>query len=210
MSTSILPSLPGLEWPVKRSPAFMTTAIQNYSGKEIRIARQSSPRRTWELSFAFLRQGQFDGANYNEAAELEGFFNARSGAFDSFLYIDPNDNAVSGQTIGVGDGATIQFQLIRAYGGADEPILAPNAVTSLTVGGVAKVNGTDYGVGAWENGVTPPGTINFFTGAPAIGAAIVVSFSFYFPVRFIEDTTTFSNFMQSLHENKKVSFVQIK
>jgi uncharacterized protein (TIGR02217 family) len=209
MSSSVFPSLPGLEWPVTRAPAFATGVVANYSGKEVRIARQSNPRRTWELSYSMLRQGPFMGGNFTEAAQLEGFFNSRQGAFDSFLYSDPDDNAVTSQTIGIGDGATVQFQLIRAYGGADEPILAPHNVTSLTVDGVAKINGTDYGVGNWENGATPPGTINFFTGAPAAGKLIVASFTYYFPVRFVDDTITFSKFMQSLQENRKVAFIQI-
>jgi uncharacterized protein (TIGR02217 family) len=196
--------------PVDRAPSFATTVVTNYSGKEIRIARQSTPRRTWTSSYSFLRQGTFEGATYTEQAQLEGFFNNRTGMLDSFLYLDPHDNSVTAQTIGVGDGSTIQFQLIRAYGGAVEPILAPQSVTSLTVGGVAKVNGTDYGVGAWENGATPPGTINFVAGAPGVGQVIVATFSYYFPVRFTDDTMTFSNFMQSLFENKKVSFIQIK
>jgi uncharacterized protein (TIGR02217 family) len=210
MSTSVFPSFPGLEWPVDRAPSFATTIVTNYSGKEIRVGRQSTPRRTWTSSYSVLRQGAFQGANYTEQAQFEGFFNNRTGMLDSFLYSDPNDNAVVNQTIGVGDGSTIQFQLIRAYGGAVEPILAPQNVTSLTVGGGAKVNGTDFGVGAWENGVTPPGTINFFTGAPGVGQPIVATFSYYFPVRFTDDAMTFSNFMQSLFENKKVSFIQIK
>ena len=199
-----------LGWPVTREPVFSTRRQESISGKETVIADQSTPRYLFTLTADRLRQGTVNGAAYTELAQLQGFFEVGKGGADSFLYQDADDNAVTAQQIGVGDGVTTSFQLIRTFGGAVLPILAPNVVTSVTVAGAAKSNGTDYGIGTWENGVTPNGTVNFFTGAPGAGAAIVASFSYYFPCRFVDDTMTFDKVMDKRWEVKKIQFKSIK
>ncbi len=142
MSTQIFPSLPGLGWSVKRTPQWKTRVQESISGKETRIADWSFPRWQWELTFEFLRQAganqqaqSFAGQTYSEFQLLAGFFNARQGMFDSFLYQDADDNAVTGQQFGTGDGTTTVFQLARAFGGFVEPILAPNSIANLYLAG---------------------------------------------------------------------------
>jgi uncharacterized protein (TIGR02217 family) len=205
MSSEIFPNLAGLEYPVVRTPIFKTLVQQTASGEENRAALQSYPRWQWTLSFNFLR----DDAN-DEFRTLLAFFLARQGAFDSFLFTDPDDNAVIGQPIGVGTGSQTQFQLVRSFGGFDEPVLAPLQVSNLKVGGVPKTQGSDYGVGTWENSVTPNGTVNFFTGAPAAGQSIVADISYYWPVRFVADQYDFAKFMNRLWEQKKLDFISLK
>ncbi len=121
MSSEIFPSVAGLEYPVVRTPIFSTLAQASASGMETRAALQLYPRWQWTLSFNFLR----DDAN-NEFRTLLAFFLARQGAFDSFLFDDVDDNAVTGQAIGIGDGSTTVFQLVRSFGGFTEPVLAPD------------------------------------------------------------------------------------
>jgi uncharacterized protein (TIGR02217 family) len=205
MSSEVFPSLAGLEYPVVRTPVFKTLIQQAVSGQENRAALQVYPRWQWTLSFNFLR----DDAN-DEFHTLLAFFLARQGAYDSFLFTDPDDNAVTGQPIGVGTGSQAQFQLVRSFGGFDEPVLAPLLVSNLKVGGVPKIQGTDYGVGNWENGVTPNGTVNFLTGAPAAGQSIVADIAYYWPVRFLADQYDFAKFMNRLWEQKKLDFISLK
>jgi uncharacterized protein (TIGR02217 family) len=133
MSTAILPSLAGLGFPVTRTPVWDTVLQQNISGKEVRVALQSYPRWKWELSFTVLRSS----AAYTELQQLAGFFNARQGMFDTFLYQDADDNSVTSQTIGTGDGTTTAFQLIRSFGSFLEPVLAPNSLAAVYLGGVS-------------------------------------------------------------------------
>ena len=45
-----------------------------------------------------------------------GFFNARKGSFDNFLFDDPTDDTASSQNFGTGDGVTANFQLTSTYG----------------------------------------------------------------------------------------------
>jgi hypothetical protein len=88
MSQAVFPSLPGLRWNVSRAPQWATKIQRSSSGKETRIAYMTAPIWRWVLQFEFLRQD----ATYTELSQLVGFFNARRGQFDSFLYTDPADN----------------------------------------------------------------------------------------------------------------------
>jgi len=206
MSTLVLPLLIGLGFDVTRSPVWDTTVQQAIGGKETRIAKQTYPRWKWELTYNILRSG----AAYGELQELAGFFNARQGMFDTFLYQDADDNSVTAQALGTGDGVTTNFQLIRSFGGFLEPMLAPNvslphyiyvngtdvtSSTSLTVWGTSSANG--------------PGIVTFNT-APANGTAITASFSYYFPVRMSEDSVSFSLFLTQYYKAKKFSFISVK
>jgi hypothetical protein len=58
----------------------------------------------------------------DELQTLGGFFLARQGSYDSFLYSDPTDNTVTKQTFAAGDDVTTAFTLARAWGGFIEPI----------------------------------------------------------------------------------------
>ena len=206
MSTSIFPTLAGLGWSVTRREMWKTRTQEAISGKETRIADWSYPRHQWTLGFDFLRQGALSGASYAEFAQLAGFFDLRQGSFDSFLYADADDNAVTGHGLGTGDGTSTSFQLLRGFGGFVEPILAPNVVSAVYLGGVAQ-SPSSYTVNGW--GTSAPGTL-VFTAAPASGAVITADFSFSFPCRFAADQMDFEKFMASLYAAKKVSFVSLK
>ncbi|HEV8015213.1 MAG TPA: DUF2460 domain-containing protein [Stellaceae bacterium] len=206
MSTSVFPTLVGLGWSATRREIWKTRSQEAISGKETRIADWSYPRHQWTLGFDFLRQGALSGTAYSEFAQLAGFFDLRQGMFDSFLYADPDDNAVTAQAIATGDGATTGFPLVRGFGGFVEPILAPNVVSHVYLGGVVQ-SPSSYSVSAW--GATTPGLITF-TAAPGSGVAISADFSFYFPCRFAADQMDFEKFMASLYAAKKVMFQSIK
>lgn len=211
MSTSVLPVLKGLQYPVSRKPMFKSSKPQSISGKETAIARWAYPRYQWTLSWSLLRQGTIQGVAFTEFQQLESFFETLKGGFDSWLYTDPNDNAVVNQAIGVGDGSTSNFQLPRAFGGVAIPVLAPN----LSIAPVIKVNGSTipgsgYNITAW--GTTDPngpGVLEF--GSPPAGSAVITgSFSYYFPVRFDEDSMDFSLFTKQMYELSKTTFTSIK
>ncbi len=209
MSTQVFPSLSGLAFPVTRAPMFKTRQQESISGKRTWIADWSYPRWKWTLVFNFLRNNGFYQASSDELLALLGFFNNRQGMFDSFLYSDPDDNSVTNQSLGIGDGSTVQFQLARSYGGYTEPVFAPNVVSTVKVNGVTKTVGTDYGIGNWENGVTPNGTLNF-TSAPGSGLPITVTMTYYWPVTFSADTAPFVKDMAGLWSLKKLEFESVK
>ena len=107
MSDSVFPSLPGIAWNTVRTPMWATRVQTAISGKETRQADWSYPRYSWELNYDFLRSAP----SFGELQTLIGFINARQGSFGTFLYTDDDDNGVTGQQIGTGDGTTVTFPL---------------------------------------------------------------------------------------------------
>ncbi len=131
---------------------------------------------------------------------LAGFFLGRQGSFGTFLFDDPTDDAVIGASIGTGDGVTVEFQLGRLFNiWFYEPIYAPHVVSHLYV------NGTDPG-GWTVDSLTGKVT---FASAPANATALTADFTYYFRVRFADDTAEFSNFMYQLWELKQVKLQSV-
>jgi uncharacterized protein (TIGR02217 family) len=161
----------------------------------MRAALQSYPLWTFKLSYEVLRAA----AAYSELQTLAGFFLSVKGSYDSFLYSDPTDNTVTAQAFGVGDGATQQFQLVRAWGSFVEPTMAINGTPSIYVGGVLKTLITDYTI----DGL---GMVTFVT-APASSAALTWTGSYYYRCRFTNDAAEFNQMMRDLWELKTLEFV---
>lgn len=195
MSNAVFPTFAGLSWNISRSPEFSTQVKRAVSGKELRGAFRQYPLWIFGMSFEVLRD---DLAN-NELEALAGFFLLRQGMFDSFLYTWPADGGATDQGFGVGDGVTKTFQLVRSFGGFTEPVQNVNAITNIKVATVAKSSPADYTIDA--NGLVT------FAAAPASGAALTWTGSYYYRVRFLHDAAEFNEFMQNLHELKKLSFV---
>lgn len=198
MSNAVYPTLPGLSFGVVRSPIWNTITKLSTSGREYRAARYTTPLYKYTLSYEFLRSA----STYAELQTLVGFFNARRGSFDSFLFTDPDDNSVTAQLIGTGNGALTQFQLLRQFGGFSEPVYDLNGSPSVYVSGTLKTLGTDYTLSA-------SGLITF-SAALATGAAVTWTGSFYRRCRFLQDSLEFSKFMNLLWEAKKVEFQSVK
>lgn len=195
--TAIFPTLPGLSWSVTKQPRFATRIQRAVSGRELRALDQPNPIWTWTLTYSVLR----DGAGYDELRTLMGFFLDQQGAFGVFLFADPGDDRVSGQVLGTGDGSTAAFQLVRAMGGFAEPITAPNAVADVYLNGVVQ-NPAGYSVDAGNGIVT-------FAEPPPAGEAVSADFTYYFRVRFADDTAEFENFMFRLWSLRQVKLQSV-
>lgn len=205
--TAIFPSLPGLGWSVSKAPRFATRVQKAISGRELRVIDQVNPIWTWTLTFVLLRdehdaRGQGgQGLGYDELRTLAGFFLEQQGAFQPFLFDDPTDDRVSAQLIGSGDSTTTVFQLVRTFGGFTEPVVAPNSVSAVYFNGVVQP--------ASHYSVDPATGLVTFTTAPPTGQAITADFTYYFRVRFADDTTEFENFMYQLWSSKQVKLQSV-
>jgi|SRR5882672_7906393 len=200
MSTQVYPVLNGLGFPVTRSSVWSNNIQRNVSGKRVAIALWSYPLYQWELTYNYLRAA----IAFGEMQTLEGFFNKRQGRFDSWLFADPDDNAVTAQAIATGDGVKSTFQLQRTFGGATMPVLAPNVLTAAKINGV-----TQAGVTMTVWGSATPGMITF-SAPPGNGTAITADFSYYFPCEFTDDTMSFEKFLATLWSVKSVKFQSLK
>lgn len=197
MSNALFPTLPGVQIEVKRMPVHKTTIKGAVSGREYRARHMTSPRYRYTLSFEFLRDGR---GGYDEFKPLLGFFNARGGSFDSWLFNDQDDNTATAQLLGVGNGVQTQFQVVRTLGGYVEPIYDLQSGTfAFYLNGVIQSAGVSYGGGVVTL-ATPPGA----------GVAVTWTGQFYWRCRFMQDQLDFNKFMHRLWSLKTCEFITDK
>lgn len=196
MSNAIFPSeLPGIKLDARRTPIFSTLVQDSVSGRETRAALQAYPRWRFEVAFEFLHSDA-----RAQLQEVLGFFLARRGRFDSFLFDFDEDNSVTGQQLGIGDGETTQYQLVRTLGVFTEPVRDINGLPAIYLDGVARESG-------WSMGIS--GLITF-DAAPAEGAVITSDHNYYWRCRFVEDEADFERFLYKLWTLKKIEFISLK
>jgi uncharacterized protein (TIGR02217 family) len=195
MSDIVFPALPGLQWDRLKKPTFSTSVHKAVSGKEARASFWFYPIWQIELAYEILRADATDELN-----TLMGLFLQMHGAFDTFLYEDPEDCTVVNQGIGTGDGAVRNFQLLRRIGSFVEPIKAINGTPQIYLDGVIQE----------EAGWTVANGLVTFAVPPANGVMMSASFSFYFRCRFLEDEAEFSQFMYKLWSLKQITLVSVK
>jgi len=210
--TAIFPALPGLGWSVTKAPRFATRVQRAVTGRELRVLDQPYPVWTWTLTYSLLRDkndtrgssgsgGSGLGIGYDELRTLAGFFLQQQGSFQPFLFDDPTDDNVTAQPLGTGNASTSVFQLVRTMGGFAEPVTAPNAVAAIYFNGVLQ-SAADYTVDP------ATGLVTFVTPPPA-GQSISSDFTYYFRVRFADDTAEFENFMYQLWQLKQVKLQSV-
>lgn len=197
MSNAVFPVLPGLSWGRTLTPVWKTDVKESVSGMEFRWSAMAYPRYRVALKYEVLRSG----GGLDELQTLAGFFNARRGAWDDFLWLDEADHLAAGENIGTGNGIATAFPVFRRRGGFAEPVLNFVAPPVVTVGGVVKAAGADY---------TLAGGILTFAVAPASGAAVAWSGEFYKRVRFERDETEFEEFMRDLWSARRIDLITVK
>jgi uncharacterized protein (TIGR02217 family) len=225
MSNLLFPKVRGLGWTITKNPTFSTEIQSSLAGREVRVQNFQNPIWEFTLAYEYLLNDP-RSRDENEQTPLEtlvGFFLARGGQFDDFLLNESDltqrleDSVYSGQPIGVGDGSTKNFQLVRNVGGFLESCENPaNQVATINVSGrlpTLQVQGVDYTIAL--------GLVQF-TVAPANGAAITADFTFLHRARFDAGTTRgsssggtregieFSNFYFNLYECKEVQLVSVR
>lgn len=197
MTLRLFPSLPGIVYPVLRTPTWSTGVQRAISGKVTTLPHWTYPVYAFEVAYEFLRSA----AGFKEYQDLVGFYNLAQGRANLFRFNDPDDNSVTDQSLGIGDGATTEYQLVRSNGAPNfpwiDPVFYPTAV-AITVDGVPMNEGSDYTV-------STTGLVTFAMPVPN-GLVILWTGTFDWLVRFGEDSATFEQFTYNLFELKKLTF----
>lgn len=211
--TNVFPSLPGLAWSVFKSPQFKTRIQKSVSNRELRLTFQPMPTWEFKLKFSFLRDKNDTrqpnwGTSLNELRTLMGFFLQQQGSLTPFLLDDPTDDSATDQALEntttggtTGDGTTTTFQLIRTMNGFNEPIIAPNELYDVYLNGVLQ-SPSSYSLNS-GNGILT------FNTAPGAGVNVTATFTYYFLVRFGEDTSAFENFLYQLWSANEIKLQSI-
>ena len=166
-------------------PGFRTSVIELDSGKEERVSHWSSPRYVFDVSYGIR--------NFTDLREVIDFYQAVRGASIPFRFKDWGDYSTHGahlpststptstdSLLGVGDGTTTTFQLIKKY-----TIGGLTTVRNITkpVSGTVLVSKDDVAQGSGWSVDTTTGLVTF-TAAPANGVLVKGGCDFDVPVRF--------------------------
>jgi hypothetical protein len=199
-----LPSLAGLTWSRHKKPGFSTRVASHVSGREVRVALMSYPLYEFEAVYSGLASSAtaaFAGLGSSSLQSLMGFFLQLQGQFGTFLYVDPDDNTVTGQAFATGDGTTTSFTMTRSLGGFLEPVGWVASIANVYLNGVAQPPSA--------YSLTAPNTL-VFASAPASGATVSADFSYAFNCRFLDDQMDFEEFMASLWRLESMKFRSVK
>ena len=177
------------------------------SGNEGRAVTWADSRRQYDLSYGVRRA--------DDLAAIVGFFEARNGPLYGFRLKDWADYrsgppgtvpTATDQVIGTGDGASDEFQLVKAYGPAaigytrtiDKPV---SDTVVIALDGVEQASG-------WTVDVTT-GLVTFDT-APAEDVEITAGFEFDVPVRFAQDELDLELDIERLGSIPAIPLVEIR
>jgi hypothetical protein len=199
-----LPSLAGLSWSRHKKPGFSTRVASHVSGREARVALMSYPLYEFEAVYNGLASSAtaaFAGLGASSLQNLMGFFLQLQGQFGTFLYVDMDDNTVTGQAFATGDGSTTSFTMMRSLGGFLEPVGWVTAIANVYLNGTVQ-SSSGYSL------ITPNSLV--FTSAPASGATVSGDFSYAFNCRFLDDQMDFEEFMASLWRLESMKFRSVK
>ncbi|MDQ0317828.1 DUF2460 domain-containing protein [Amorphus orientalis] len=192
-------------------PERRTEIIVLGSGHEERNSRWADSRRRYDAG-AGIR-------SLDDLYAVTAFFEERRGRLYGFRYRDPVDHRSGApgaelhptdQRIGIGDGATAGFQLVKTYGSVHAPwtrtIAKPvGESVRVAVAGAEVTAGVAFTVDAGT------GLVTFYPGyVPAVGQAVTAGFRFDVPVRFDTDRLEVSLTAFSAGSLPSVPIVEIR
>jgi len=179
----------GISYGSRGGPGFKTEIIELDSGQERRLSRWSQPRHRYSIGYGIK--------DYSDLAALKAFYLARIGAANSFRFKDFQDftsadipvqvnsggtlPAFTDQLIGIGDGFTKVFQLVKRYQSGPTVLvrtITKPITTTITVG----LNGVQQALGSFVVDAAS-GRVSFIS-APAAGVQITWGGEFDTHVRF--------------------------
>ena len=192
MSYNVWPTFAGKGWDIKKRPITSTIIQAADSGAEYRTQRYQYPLYEFDIEIPYL--------SLADAQTLEGFFMGQGGPATPFYLSADNDNAVSAQNFGTGDGTMTHFQLTKGSGSYwSEPIAGVAGAPSIYVNGTLTTPAS----------VSAAGLVTF-SSAPASGAALTWTGNYYYLVRFKEDSLETTQFMSAMYEATTITLRAVR
>lgn len=114
---SMIYSSPALGREAEVTPGFSTAILTSAGGREARNASWAEARTTYDVGPG-IRSAE-------DIAALLAFFRARMGPARGFRLRDPFDSTGADESVGMGDGTTRRFALVRHYGDQSRRITRP-------------------------------------------------------------------------------------
>lgn len=209
MSDVRFPELPGLDWNTTKTPEFNTKVMTSINGRELRASYQAVPKYTITLAYTFLRERQ----GRNELQQLESFFYARRGSFDSFLFKMPDDYAY--QCRFIGDAQTTQWRLYKETPSGSLPLshVEPSSKTAEVLmwnQSPSKAMWSKPENLMWQKRTLTIQADGIAVITPALEQGQIlqnITGTYYYRCRFKEDSQQYTNFAEKLWSAKKVELI---
>lgn len=162
-------------------PERRTEVVTLRSGREERNAVWANSRRRWDAAPGVRTRADIE--------TLMAFFEARNGQLHAFRFLDPfdHDSARSGapvsyldQLLGVGDGTTRRFQLMKHYGDVAalwQRVITHPVADTVQIAVEGQLVSGRVETGGWVELDEPP----------ADGASLTAGYRFETPTRFDTD-----------------------
>ena len=119
-----------LETPFEEEIQWMTVVSEAESGREQRYQKWLRSRRSFRI--------RLTGRQSTESGQIWSFYQRHKGAYDTFLFQNPNENPVTNENIGSGDGTQATFYVggSTLLANTGDVILAPGTLTvQRSIGG---------------------------------------------------------------------------
>jgi uncharacterized protein (TIGR02217 family) len=166
---------PDISYGAAGGPAYSTTVVTTVSGHERRNANWAQARGKWNVAHGLKKREQ--------VAALIAFFRARKGRAYGFRFKDWTDYQAFAQALGVGDGTTKTFQLVKQYGSGGD---IETRTIAKPVAGTVKVYRDGVEATSGWSVDTATGLVTFIA-PPAAGVQVTADFEFDVPTRFDTD-----------------------
>jgi len=188
-------------------PELRTQIVELASGDEERNASWANSRRRYDAAYGIRRA--------DDLAAVVAFFEARGGRLYGFRWKDWGDYksclpsgtpAATDQAIGMGDGATTAFQLVKAYSSGAQTWT--RSITKPVAGTVTVATDGAEQASGWSVD-TSTGLVTFTT-APASGIDITAGFEFDVPVRFDTDQLDVTHDIERLGSITSIPLIEVR
>jgi uncharacterized protein (TIGR02217 family) len=190
-----------IEAGAKAKPRYSTDIIPTDGGWEVRNSRWSYPLMSFEFN---IEPGTRDENEHDVLDQFLEMFHACGGSAGAFRFNYWRDKPAVDQLLGVGDGSTKTFQLMRTYtrGAVTRYRKITRPITGTVtakVAGVVTVAAIDYSTGLLT-----------FSVAPVLGAHVTASFENDVPVRFADDELEIVGLTDALDQPVNIILQEIR
>ena len=185
-----------LDVPFEEEIQFNTIVSESESGLEQRYQKWLRAKRTFRV--------RLEARNQSDSKDIWTFYQRHKGAFDSFLFQNPNENPVTAEVIGSGDGSTAVYYLGGSVDAGTGDVIVTPASASLqrSIGGTGDfLDFTDFTIDEDIGQIT---TDENLPNADVLQA----DYNFRYRCRFKEDNLTRENFIAKLY-NYGIEIVEV-
>lgn len=217
MTTPVFPLAPltNPAFSVHRRPTYNSISVSGKNLRDFATYQQQTPLWEFELKYEILRdktqnivKPETGLGDFVELQQLAQLYLACAGPYGEFFFDDWTDNSRTRQALGVGDGATTTFTLLRTISN-NEGLSFTEAVggANLNYDIIVYLDDVEVSPTAWD--ISSDLRDLVFTTPPAENAAVSITFYYYYRCRFLTEEQEFEEFLYNRWSVQSLKFRNI-